>query len=79
MYTAKELEDVCDRYEDMFNNCDTPQNLHPVDLYFRSQENETLKSQLIIQLADIERQYALLRSQMAEKLNCYPSPYISLI
>lgn len=71
MYTAKELEDVCDRYEDMINNCDTPQNLHPVDLYFRSQENETLKSQLIIQLADIERQYALLRSQMAEKLNLY--------
>lgn len=69
--TAQELEDQMLHYEDMMKVCDTPQNLHPTDLYFRSAEDEKIKSKLIAAQLERKKQYAVLRSLMAEKLNLY--------
>ena len=69
--TVQELEDQMTHYTDMMNACDTPQNLHPTDLYFRSAENDAIRSKLIAAQLEREKQYAILRSLIAEKLNLY--------
>lgn len=69
--TVQELEDQMTHYTDMMNACNTPQNLHPTDLYFRSAENDAIRSKLIAAQLEREKQYAILRSLIAEKLNLY--------
>ena len=69
--TAQELEDQMLHYSDMIKICETPQNLHPTDLYFRSAENENIRAKLITAQLEREKQYAVLRALMTEKLNRY--------
>lgn len=69
--TVQELEHQMLHHADMMKIYDTPQNLHPTDLYFRSAENDAIKAKLIAAQLDRERQYAILRSLIAEKLNLY--------
>lgn len=71
--SAKEMEDYFETNDKLLEIAEVPKELHPVDLYFRSQEAEHEKVQLVAARQTIEKQYALLQSYVLNKLTYYRS------
>ena len=71
--SAKEMEDYFKRSDELLQIAEVPKELHPVDLYFRSQEAENEKVKIIAARQQIEKQYALLQSYILTKLTYYRS------
>lgn len=70
-FSAKEMEDYFKRSDELIQAVEAPKELHPVDLYFRSQAAEKEKVQLILNRQQIEKQYATLQSFLLTKLAFY--------
>lgn len=75
--SAKEMEDYFKRSDTLIQITEAPKELHPVDLYFRSQEAENEKVKIVVARQQIEKQYALLQSYILSKLAYYRSLAVS--
>lgn len=69
--SAREMEDYFARTESMIQAVETPKELNPVDLYYRSQEATNAKFAILKNRQDVEKQYALLQSFVTSKLTYY--------
>lgn len=70
-FSAREMEDYFVRAESMISATNVPSELHPVDLYFRSEEATKTKLNILLSRQVIEKQYAVLESFMTGKLAYY--------
>lgn len=62
------MEDILKRLEEKKSALDPPKELHPVDLYFKSEQAQQRKIKIIESRGLIETQYALLQSYISSKL-----------
>ena len=69
--SAKEMEDQIKAFDDMISAVEVPNELHPLDLYYRSQTAEKEKLIVIENRRKIEHQYAVLHSYITTKLTEY--------
>ena len=70
-YSAREMEDFFSRAESMILVAEPPKELHPLDLYHRSQEATKAKITILQNRQEIEKQYAILQSFITAKLTYY--------
>lgn len=70
-FSAREMEDYFARTDSMILAAEPPKELHPVDLYFRSQDATKAKLNILRNRQDIEKQYAILQSFITSKLTHY--------
>ncbi len=69
--SAQEMEDYFVRADNMITATDVPKELHPVDLYFRSEAATKQKLTILQTRQMIEKQYAILRNFITSKLAYY--------
>lgn len=69
--SAREMEDYFARTESLISATEVPKELHPVDLYFRSQDSTNAKLKILEHRQEIEKQYAILQSFITTKLTQY--------
>lgn len=69
--SAKEMEDTLKRCDELMVMTEPPKELHPVDLYFRSEKAQQEKMKILESRRPIEAQYALLQSFISNKLAVY--------
>lgn len=70
-FSAREMEDYFARTESMILAAEPPKELHPVDLYFRSQDATKAKFNILHNRQAVEKQYAILQSFITSKLTHY--------
>lgn len=70
-FSAREMEDFFVRAKNMISATEVPSELHPIDLYFRSEEATKAKLNILNNSQVVEKQYAVLQSYMAGKLAYY--------
>lgn len=70
-FSAREMEDYFARTDSMILATDPPKELHPLDLYYRSQDATKVKLNILQNRQDIEKQYAILQTFMTSKLTYY--------
>ena len=69
--TVKEMENTIESLDRMVVALEVPQGLHPVDLYFKSQNAEAEKLQIELKKMQIEKQYSVLHGYITTKLTQY--------
>lgn len=69
--SAKGMEDDIRRTDEMLLAVEVPEGLHPVDLYFRSEQASTEKIRILNYRKTTEDQYAVLQNYMLSKLTSY--------
>lgn len=70
-FSAREMEDYFARTESMISATEPPKELHPVDLYFRSQDATKTKFNILHNRQNVEKQYAILQGFITSKLTHY--------
>lgn len=69
--SAREMEESFARMDNMLSATDVPKELHPVDLYFRSEAATNQKLSILQSRQIIEKQYAILQGFITSKLAYY--------
>ena len=71
IWSVREMEDYFIRMDEMINALDVPKELHPLDLYYRSEQASAQKLQMIQNRQQVEKQYAIFQNFMTSKLAQY--------
>lgn len=71
MFSVKEMEDVIESYNELYDSTTVPEGLSPTDTIYQSRAVDQSKANILEKLGILKQQYAVLQSYIVSKLTEY--------